>query len=538
MDFESDAVDLESLDGSHTLGRRSFLIGALATGAAVSAPLNYAARARARAVPFAKDGTFKLGVASGFPRPRGIVLWTHLGNAKGNERLRLLVAKDRKFGNVVLEKDVIARADRGHTAKTKVRGLDPAEQYFYRFVTGNSSSPIGRFRTAPPKDSKTPIKIVFYSCQNYQNGYYNAQRAIANERDVDVVVCLGDYIYESNQYEDRKVRDESVGRNGDSDAQFIDEFRQKYHVYKSDPDLKAMHAAHPFIAIWDDHESENNNAGANESPSTTPGQTNNGFPRRVPYLERRANGYKAFFNFHPRTRFKGERDRIYEDYRLGKLVDLILTDERQYRDIQPCGDGIVTPCPEADDPRGLLGAAQKDWWKRTLHASPANWKVWGNQVMLMNFEITDTTDAIIDEWDGYKAERRELMNHITHHGIKDVVGITGDIHNFFAGTVTNSGKSDGTPAMTEFVGGSASSPGLPEETGLTPGFLETVKANNPHWKFAEFASRGYGVLEVRPKDVTCTFKAPSTITERNGGVVSTLARFKVDSGSTTVQQLA
>ncbi len=131
-----------------------------------------------------------------------------------------------------------------------------------------------------------------------------------------------------------------------------------------------MHAAHPFIAIWDDHESENNNAGANESPSTTPGQTNNGFPRRVPYLERRANGYKAFFNFHPRTRFKGERDRIYEDYRLGKLVDLILTDERQYRDIQPCGDGIVTPCPEADDPRGLLGAAQKDWWKRTLQRLP------------------------------------------------------------------------------------------------------------------------------------------------------------------------
>ena len=538
MDFESNAVDLESLDGSHTLGRRSFLIGALATGAAVSAPLNYAARARARAVPLAKDGTFKLGVASGFPRPRSITLWTHLGNSKGNERLRLLVAKDRKFGNVVLERDVIARADRGHTAKTTVRGLDPTEEYFYRFVTGDSGSPIGRFRTAPPKDSKTPIKIVFYSCQNYQTGYYNVQRAIAQERDVDVVVCLGDYIYESNQEEDDKIRDETTGRNGDSVAEFIDEFRQKYHVYKSDPDLKAMHAAHPFISIWDDHEVENNNAGANESPSPRPGQTNDGHPRRMPYLERRANGYKAFFNFNPRTRFKGERNRIYEDYRLGKLVDLILTDERQYRDIQPCGDGIVTPCPEAADPRGLLGAAQKDWWKRTLHASPAKWKVWGNQVMLMNFEITDTTDAILDEWDGYQAERRELMNHLTHHGIRNVVGLTGDLHNFFAGTVTNSGKSDGTPAMTEFVGGSATSPGLPEETGLTPGFFESVKANNPHWKFAEFASRGYGVLEVRPNDVTCTFKKPTTVTSRNGGAVTTLAKFQVASGSTAVQQLA
>jgi alkaline phosphatase D len=536
MDFESNAVDLESLDGSHRLGRRTFLIGALATGAAASAPLNYAARARARAVPFAKDGGFNLGVASGFPRPRAITLWTRLNGAKGNERLRLLVAKDRKFANVVEEKNVIARADRDHTAKTTVKGLDPSEEYFYRFVTKNSGSPIGHFRTAPPKNSNQPIKIVFYSCQNFQTGYFNVQRAIAKEKDVDVVVCLGDYVYESSQYEDIKIRDEATGRNKDGVAEFIDEYREKWRLYKSDPDLRAMHAAHPFVSVWDDHEVENNNAGAQESPATTPGQTNDGHPRRMPYLERRANGYKAFFNYNARTRFKGERDRIYEHFRLGKLVDLVLTDERQYREIQPCDDGTVTTCAEVPNPRHLLGPAQKAWWKQAMQQSGARWKVWGNQVMLMNFAITATDDAIMDEWDGYTAERAELMNHLTGNGVKNVVGITGDIHNFFAGTVSTTGDSTGTPAMTEFVGGSATSPGLPEETGLTPGFFDAVKPMNPHWKYAEFSSRGYGVLEVKRNEVVCTFKRPTTVASRNGGAVSTLAKFRVANGSTTVEQ--
>jgi alkaline phosphatase D len=536
MDFDSHSVDLESLDESKGMGRRSFLIGALATGAATSVPLNYAARARARALPLAKEGGFNLGVSSGFPRPRGGILWTRLNGAKNSTRLRLVVAKDRKFANVVAAKDVVAREDRDFTAQGTVRGLDPSEEYFYRFLTKNSSSPVGRFRTAPPLDSNQGLRIVFYSCQNYQTGYYNVQRAIAKEKDVDLVICLGDYVYESNQYEDIKIRDEATGRNKDGVAEFIDEWREKYRLYKSDPDLKAMHAAHPYLAIWDDHEVENNNAGDTESPATTPGETNDGHPRRMPYLERRANGYKAFFNYHPRARFKGDRNRIYEDYRIGKLVHLLLTDERQYRDPQPCGDAIVFPCPESVDPRDMLGDQQKDWWKRTMQASKAKWKVWGNQLMLMNFAIDSGTDAIMDEWDGYQAERTELMTHLTHHGIENVVGITGDIHNFFAGTVSTNGKSTGTPAMTEFVGGSATSPGLPEETGVSASFFQSLGSANPHWKYSNFVDRGYGVLDVKANGVQCTFKRPTTVTQRNGGVVETFAKFSVASGSTTVEQ--
>ena len=184
----------------------------------------------------------------------------------------------------------------------------------------------------------------------------------------------------------------------------------------------------------------------------------------------------------------------------------------------------------------MLGAAQKEWLKGTLAGSKAKWKVWGNQVMLMNFAITPVADAIQDEWDGYAAERRELMDHITANGVTNVVALTGDLHNFFAGTVTNTGKVDGTPAMTEFVGGSATSPGLPEETGLTPSFLDTTKALNPHWKYAEFASRGYGVLAVDRNGATCTFKKAATVAQRDGGAASTFAQFKVASGSTALQQ--
>ena len=202
-----DSVDLESLDESRGVGRRSFLIGALAAGAAASAPINYAAAARKGAGALAKEGSFDLGIAAGFPRPRGIMLWTHLDEVKGSPKVRLVVAKDQKFANVVEERLVTASSKNGHTARTFVNGLDPREQYFYRFLTEGSKSEVGRFRTAPPLNSREKIRIAFYSCQNYEAGFFNAQRAIAREKDIDLVICLGDYIYE---YSDQDIRQRSA----------------------------------------------------------------------------------------------------------------------------------------------------------------------------------------------------------------------------------------------------------------------------------------------------------------------------------------
>src|SRR5262245_3090784 len=162
MDLDSlqDArPDLESLGDSHRLGRRSFLIGALATGAAISAPVNYAAIARSRRTPVANHATYEVGVASGFPRPRGIELRTRLGEISKTSKLEVTVAKDRKFDKVVEEKTVVARSERDFTARTFIKGLDPDQRYFYRFHTKNSKSEIGRFKTAPPPDSTKPVRI-------------------------------------------------------------------------------------------------------------------------------------------------------------------------------------------------------------------------------------------------------------------------------------------------------------------------------------------------------------------------------------------
>ena len=532
------AIDLEGLDGSKRLGRRSFLVGALATGAAISAPVNYAAMARGRRIPLAKDGAFKLGVAAGFPRPQGIALWTQLDGIKQTSKINLTIAKDRKFNNVVEERLVNARKDRGYTAKTFVNGLKPHEEYFYRFTTEESKSEIGRFRTAPPLKSKEKIRIAFYSCQNWEAGFFNAQRAIANE-DVDLIVCLGDYIYE---YSDGGggVRLDRSGNNKDGDTQLLSEYRQKYELYKSDKDLKAMHASAPFISIWDDHEVEDNHAdGQPSSAQPDPSKTNlKDLPRRVPYLTRKANGYKAFFNYTPRLRFKGDRDRIYEDYRLGGLVDLMLTDQRQYRDQQPCNDAILANCPSANDPRTLLGEKQRNWLLRSMKDSKATWKVWGTEVMLMGLRIGPTVVAQVDSWDGYGDERKQILDYVIDNNIQNVVAITGDIHTFFAGTATTKGDetTGSRPAFPEFVGGSATSTGLPEATGFPPSALEAFLPFNGHLDFYDFVKRGYGVVEATADSLTCELKSVNATTA-NSPQATTIAKFLVPKGARSPQRI-
>jgi alkaline phosphatase D len=530
--------DLESLEGSHRLGRRSFLIGALATGAAVAAPVNYAALARKRSLPMAKHARFDQGVASGFPRPRGIELWTRLGEIKRTSQLKLIVATDRKFGNVVEEKMVTARKDRDFTARTFVKGLRPDKHYFYRFVTEHSKSPVGRFKTAPPLNSSQPVRIAFYSCQHYEAGFYNAQRAIAKERDLDLVLCLGDYIYENA--DGNGVRSDTSGNNHDGDTQLLSEYWQKYRLYKSDKNLQAMHAAHPFLAVWDDHEVENNYAdGQPSSSQNDPTKTQPGAPRRVPFAQREANGYRAFFNYMPRARFKGDRRRIYEEFRLGKLVDLLLTDERQYRDRQPCNDEQLdlAGCPDADSPRTMLGARQLDWFLNNLKSSPATWKLWGTELMVMGTRLAPGVPAQVDAWDGYGYERKRILDFILDNGIQNVVAVTGDIHTFFAGTAYTTGdQSTGRAALPEFVGGSATSTGLPEATQLSPELLAVLAAVNPHISFYDFVKRGYGVIQLGPTEAVCELKAVDAKTP-GAAAPTTIARFRVPLGARSPERI-
>ncbi len=426
-----------------------------------------------------------------------------------------------------------------HTVEARVAGkfLKPGREYYYRFETRTKSSPVGRFRTMRPADSRQPVKIVFFSCQDWQAGYFGAHSAIARE-DADLVVCLGDYIYERNFYEG--PRKDTLGANRDGEVQTLAEYRSKYRMYKSDPDLRAMHAAHPFAAIWDDHEVEDNYAGGNPGEATQ--------QKRVPFLARMGAGYRAFYEYMPFKPLTGSPEignDLYRRMRIGANVELFLLDERQYRDDQPCGDQLFVPCGEAEDvPRRYLGRRQLGWLKRRLRASGATWKLVGNQLMIQSLDTAQGNPINKDSWDGYGRERHELLDYVRAFGIQNLSFLTGDIHTFFAGEVGTDGRGPESVA-TEFVGGSITSLGIPETlqsasgAPLPPEQLTLISNNlplvNPHLKYQEQQSRGYAVLHASPDELRVEYKAVDAL--RRSSSTRSIGRFRVARGNPRVQVL-
>jgi alkaline phosphatase D len=245
--------------------RRRFIASGAAAGAAIWLPeaaLVADARSR-RKVPLAPDGGFSTGVMSGDPGPRSITLWTRLDGADARqERLRLEVATDEGFGNVVLRREVPAVHTADHTAKIRVGGLQPDTRYWFRFSTKTTHSEVGRTQTAPPADSQRPIRIGYFSCQDFSSGYYGVYRQLL-ALDPDFVICGGDYIYD-RIYSDSGyggVREDKAGSGPDSVARKLREYRAKYRLYRTDPDLHELHRLVPLVAQWDDHEVVDNYVG-------------------------------------------------------------------------------------------------------------------------------------------------------------------------------------------------------------------------------------------------------------------------------------
>jgi alkaline phosphatase D len=519
--------------------RREFL-KAGATGALIlgGVPVDGWARRNRRppAIPLAGEGSFAEGVAAGAPKPRGIILWTRLGGQTGDRRLRLEVARDAQFRRLVTRRDVVARAGADGTVKVRVEGrklLAPGEQYFYRFATRTANSPVGRFRTLLPPDSRQPVRVAFFSCQDWQAGWFGAHRAIAETDDLDLVVCLGDYIYERNFYEGPRM--DRLGANRDGEVQTLDEYRSKYRLYRSDADLRAMHAAHPFMGIIDDHEVEDNWAGDNPGEET--------IQMRVPFPQRRSNGLRAWSEYMPFEFVGRGSTRTYRSFRIGRNAEVFLLDERQYREDQPCGDDFFVPCPEAESqPRPYIGETEKNWLKSSLRASGARWKLIGNQLMVMALDTAQGQPINKDSWDGYGVERREIMEFIRARNIRDVAFLTGDIHTFFAGEVGVNGRGPGSLA-TEFVGGSITSLGIPEtiastSRALTPEqsllITQNVRTVNPHLKYDEQESRGFGIVEASDGELQVEFRGvtaqPARSTESR-----VIGRFRVAAGTPRVQ---
>ena len=285
------------------------------------------------------------------------------------------------------------------------------------------------------------------------------------------MLCLGDYIYEHHDYDGPAARADRTGVNHDGDVQTLAEYRQKYRFYQSDPHLQDMHAAYPFISIWDDHEVENNYAGDEpDSAQTNPNLEDGDTPRRVSFPVRRQNGYRAFFEAMPRIQTKRDPQRIYGSIRLGQMAELYLTDSRQYRSEQPCDDVELTACPADQLPGGtMLGATQKAWVKRAVPAGKARWNLLTSETMMMALDSSPGNSVNQDQWDGYAAERHEILTSFVDAKVQNLVVLSGDLHTFIAGNLTTTGDSTGTPVGVEMLGGSATSLGLVEETGISGG---------------------------------------------------------------------
>jgi alkaline phosphatase D len=528
--------------------RRQFLVRSAAAGAAVLVPPALSAPAGAQGRRVLPSGRFAEGVASGDPAPRAITLWTRIADADQRGGVRLEVARDRGFRRVVARETVATGPASGGSVKARVTGLKPYEQYYYRFETRSSESDVGRFRTAPPADSRQELTFAFFSCQDWTHGFYNAHDVMARE-DLDFVVCLGDYIYAETYHTvagGTGVRDDTIGSPGDAPrivlaAMTLDDYRAKYALYRGDRALRKVHARAPMVVIWDDHEVQNNYAGA------APG---GGLPPEQSFSDaRRAAGYKAWFESMPT--FAGRRDRIYRALRFGRTLDLFMLDQRQYRDDQPCGDAIAPACPELDQPRDLLGRTQMRWLKKELQASKAAWKVIGNEVLMMPAKVTGDAYVTFDFWHGYPREREELLTHIDSKRIRDVVFVTGDIHTFIAGDVKTRGGLGKSVAL-EFAGGSITStsfgeinlpigggqvlPGNDANPRTDPAIINALRGINPWVDQADFDHHGYGLVTASPRAFEVTLKRVSTIKSRSTETLSDDGyRYRVRRGQRSIK---
>ena len=511
------------------LDRRTFLRLA---GVSAGAALAYSATGwvrPARAEPL--DPPFAHGVASGDPLADRVMLWTRLtpsaeatpgSGAGGTVTVRWTVARDPELRSVVRRGTARTGPGRDHTVKVDVDRLEPARTYYYAFEYDGQRSVVGTTRTGPAADA-TPgdLRFALVSCSNFEGGYFAGYRGIAERDDLDFVLHVGDYIYE---YEVGYYgAGPEIGREHEPDADIVtlDEYRQRYACYREDPDLRAVHAAHPFIMMWDDHEVADDNwkGGAFNHDEETQG----------PFEERVAAATQAYFEWLPIREHTADPRRLYRRFELGGLATLHMIDSRSYRSEQVGTDEFdpgaadPRPDPEVDDPdRTMLGAEQKAWFKEGLSNSGATWQLIGNPQMItpvlfpplpdeLTGQIMDMTGVLPrqgagwnkDQWDGYRAARQEILEHLADNGIDNTVFFTGDIHSSWACDVPlDPGSYPTSPSVAaELVGTSVTSDNLDEITGSPPrttsiAVEESFKGNNRHIKMIEFDSHGFSIVDV------------------------------------------
>ncbi|WP_423198552.1 MULTISPECIES: alkaline phosphatase D family protein [unclassified Cupriavidus] len=597
--------------------------------------------------------TFRHGVASGDPKPDSVMLWTRVEGDNGGKPVdvTLQVSATQDFASLIVNDVHQAQPDWDYTLRTKVSNLTAATTYYYRYLVNGVTSMTGRTRTAPAAGTPvSQLKFAFMTCQDWSVNHWAGMAELAAMPDLDFVVHMGDYIYETVGADFQTGKVEAAHpqlklpngtRLADNSvyATTLDDYRYLYKTYRTDPRLQAVHAAFPVISIWDDHEFSDDCWQDHQTYTPTDDQTEQ--------VGRRRSANQAWFEFMPAdvsldlTNPSFQNIQIYRKFEFGDLATLVMTDERLYRadhvipeaaaggeigsryfvakatldaaaaQKQSAAGGAITPV-------SMLGDTQRQWWKDQMSGATTKWKLWGNEVSLLRMKVDGTasviqsiTDSLLaaggntgnatleglvktavtadlavgktnpayptlawtnlgnllvnvlgaldqnefdqewapaldkalpavnlldnfilnaDMWDGYNAERNDLMNHLKTEGIGNVVALTGDIHSFFAGVVMDDhDATTPTPVMVDLVSAGMSSNSfwsfLKEVVDFNPAFAavrslvyttpvsavvntlnDTLKKNNPATlHYADTDAQGYAIVTLTPAKLSCTF---------------------------------
>ncbi len=477
--------------------RRGFVGAASGTAAAAAAGCA-TAPGGAGAVDAGSAGPFRHGVASGDPLADRVILWTRITTGEAAPvPVRWEIASDAGFRRIVNQGVVTALPGRDFTVKVDAVGLEPARTYYYRFTAQNSESPVGRTRTLP-EQTVSRLRIAVASCSNLPFGYFNAYQQIAARGDLDLVLHLGDYLYEyapgtyGNGAELGRVHEPA------REIVSLDDYRTRHAQYKLDPDLQEAHRQHPWICVWDDHESANNawrDGAENHDPDEGEG----------PWPARRAAAVRAYHEWLPIREQPGAvGPHIYRSFRLGDLAHLIMLDTRLHgrtRQVEDRTDQAAIDAPG----RTILGPDQQAWLAEELRAAVrlgSAWRLLGQQLMFGQLIAEDGMLLNTDQWDGYPASRKAVLDQLEAEGIDDVVVLTGDIHTAWGLDVTRDPMRGYDPASgrgslaVEMVTTSVTSPG-PEGTDEALAERERmIVRDRPHIHYVNLREHGYLLLDL------------------------------------------
>jgi alkaline phosphatase D len=528
------------------LDRRQFLAGAATVaGVAAIGLAGGATPALARTGDVDASGPFALGVASGDPLPDSVILWTRLVRdpldpdslPRRPLPVHWEIATDASFRHPVRRGTALARPEFGHSVHVDVRGLEPAREYAYRFRYQRHLSPAARTRTAPAAFAD-PRRLRFgvVNCQDYQNGYWPAYWSLADE-DLDVVLHLGDYIYEYDPHSRFADRNHTTPDTPGLDQLLtLRDYRNRHAQYKLDPALQAAHRTVPWILTWDDHEVENDYADLVDEVADSGARRQTS----AQFSVERAHAYQAYYEHMPiRAPYHlgAPGFRIYRRLRFGRMAEFSVLDTRQYRTDQPGGltDDFAPVEAGQDNVAGTLtGGPQERWLKGNLLASQARWNVIAQQVMLSQLHFPNPTGAAtppvfgnMDQWDGYVPQRTRLLHFLEAARIPNPVVLAGDIHStWFSDLKRDFDDPDSPTVATEFVATSMSSD-FP--AAFDAALRQINPVFNPHVRYFDGARHGYLRCELT-KDAWRTDERTVDSIEVRESPTRTTASFVVESG--------